>query len=166
LIALPHRLWVFPFQEHAMPIGSIGHYSHLYHTQRRPNGQRAGHAHAASRAARVPRGLTLIGLLFWAGMVACLGYLVVRVAPTLTEYRAISRLISDVAATNPTTVAEARANYDKQREVEFGINAVTGKDLNVTKVNDKVVIGFSYDKEVPLYGPVRLLIKFEGLSSD
>ncbi len=128
---------------------------------------RSGRAHvAACSARRVPRGLTLIGLLFWAGLIACLGYLVVRIAPTIIEYRAITRVVGQVAASNPTTVAEARASYDKQREIEYGISAVTGKDLTVTKVNDKVVIGFAYDKEVPLYGPVRLLIKFEGLSSD
>ncbi len=116
------------------------------------------------RVMRAPRGLTLIGLLFWAGLIACAGYLIVRTVPTVLEYRAIVRLVKVVAATNPGTVAEARNYYDKQREVEYGINAVTGKDLNVTKENDKVVIGFAYDKEVPLYGPVSLLIKFEGKS--
>lgn len=115
---------------------------------------------------RAPRGLTLIGLLFWAALIACVGYLAVRVAPTVIENRAIARVVGLVAAANPSTVAEARSAYDKQREVEYGISAVTGKDLTVTKENDKVVLGYSYDKEVPLYGPVRLLIKFEGKSSD
>jgi hypothetical protein len=127
---------------------------------------RVGNGARVGLPARAPRGLTLIGLLFWAGLVACVGYLIVRTAPTIVEYRAIVRVIGLVAAANPATVAEARASFDKQREVEYGITAVTGKDLTVTKENDKVVLGFSYDKEVPLYGPVRLLIKFEGLSSD
>ena len=34
----------------------------------------------------------------------------------------------------------------------------------VSKENDKVVIGFAYDKQVPLYGPVYMLIKYEGRS--
>jgi hypothetical protein len=120
--------------------------------------------HSCIPARRAPRGLTLIGLLFWAGLVACVGYLVVRTVPTIVEYRTIARLVSQVAAANPPTVGDARNSFDKQREVEYGINSVTGKDLSVTKENDKVVIGFSYDKEIPLYGPVRLLIKFEGQS--
>jgi hypothetical protein len=134
---------------------------HLASMGRQPVRQRT---HALSPTRRAARGLTLIGLLFWAGLVACVGYLVVRTAPTIVEYRAIARLVSQIAAANPPTVADARQTFDKQREVEYGINSVTGKDLSVTKDNEKVVIGFSYDKEIPLYGPVRLLIKFEGQS--
>jgi hypothetical protein len=32
----------------------------------------------------------------------------------------------------------------------------------VTKENDKVVIRFAYDKEVPIFEPVYLLIKYSG----
>jgi hypothetical protein len=34
----------------------------------------------------------------------------------------------------------------------------------VTKENDKVVVAFAYDKLIPIYGPVHLLIKYEGRS--
>jgi hypothetical protein len=61
-------------------------------------------------------------------------------------------------------VAEARQAFEKQRELEYSITSVTGKDLTVTKENDKVVLGFSYNKEVPIYGPVFLMIKYEGRS--
>jgi Domain of unknown function (DUF4845) len=143
------------------------HFSLLHHhPQKSLAGCRSGRGLGKRALQRAPRGLTLIGLLFWAGLVACVGYLIVRTAPTVVEYRAVKRVIGLVAAANPATVADARASFDKQREMEYGITAVTGKDLTVTKENDKVVLGFSYDKEVPLYGPVRLLIKFEGLSSD
>ncbi len=150
-----------------MQIGSM--IRHRQHSVVRLSAAAAGMtspARPALRPARAARGVTLIGLLFWAGLIACLGYLVVRTAPTIVEYRAINRVIGLVAAANPATVAEARASFDKQREVEYGITSLTGKDITVTKENDKVVLGFSYDKEVPLYGPVRLLIKFEGQSSD
>ena len=42
--------------------------------------------------------------------------------------------------------------------------AITGKDLVITKENEKVVVSFAYDKEVELVKPVFLLIKFEGRS--
>jgi hypothetical protein len=61
-------------------------------------------------------------------------------------------------------VAEVRQAFDKQRELEFSISAVTGKDLQVTKENDRVVVAFAYDKEIPIYGPVFILIKYEGRS--
>jgi hypothetical protein len=61
-------------------------------------------------------------------------------------------------------VAEARQAFDKQKDIEYSITSVSGSDITVTKENDKVVIGFAYDKLVPIYGPVYVLIKYEGRS--
>jgi hypothetical protein len=61
-------------------------------------------------------------------------------------------------------VPEIRAAFDRQKEIEYSITSISGKDLQVTKENDKVVIRFAYDKEIELYGPVFLLIKYEGSS--
>ncbi len=72
--------------------------------------------------------------------------------------------VEQIARGNPTTVAEARTAFDRQKEVEYSITAISGKDLTITKENDKVVIGFAYEKEVPIYGPVYILIKYEGRS--
>jgi hypothetical protein len=41
---------------------------------------------------------------------------------------------------------------------------VAGKELEITKENDKVVIRFGYEKEIELFGPVFLLIKYAGQS--
>ena len=112
----------------------------------------------------LPRGVTLIGLLFWAALVGFGAYLAIRTLPTINEYMTIMRAINQIAANNPTTVAEVRQSFDRQREIEYSITAVTGKDLEVTKENERVVIGFAYEKEVPIYGPVFLLIKYEGRS--
>ncbi len=110
------------------------------------------------------RGLTLFSLLFWAIVVGAAAYLVLRVFPTVNEYLTIKRTIEKVAASSPNTVAEVRAAFDRQKEVEYSISTIGGKDLEVTKENDKIVIGFAYDKEIPIYGPVFLLIKYAGRS--
>jgi hypothetical protein len=110
------------------------------------------------------RGLTLFGLLFWALAAGFVGYLLVRVLPTVNEYVTIQRAIDKIAAEQPATVAEARASFDRQKDVEFSISAVSGKDLEVTKENDRVVLAFAYDKEIPVMGPVYILIKYEGRS--
>ena len=110
------------------------------------------------------RGLTLFGLLFWALAAGFVGYLLVRVLPTVNEYVTIQRAIDKVAAEQPATVAEARASFDRQKDVEFSISAVSGKDLEVTKENDRVVLAFAYDKEIPVMGPVYILIKYQGRS--
>jgi hypothetical protein len=100
----------------------------------------------------------------WAIIIGAVAYLVLRVFPTVNEYLTIKRTIDKVAAASPGTVAEVRAAFDRQRDIEYSISSITGKDLEVTKENDKLVIGFAYDKVIPLYGSVFLLIKYEGRS--
>ncbi|MBI3368055.1 MAG: DUF4845 domain-containing protein [Burkholderiales bacterium] len=109
-------------------------------------------------------GFTLIGLLMWAIIVGFFGYVTIRVVPTVLEYRAIQGAIDRIAAGNPTTVAEIRAAFDRQREIEYSIESMTGRDLDITKENDRVVIRFAYQKEVELIAPVYLLVKYEGRS--
>lgn len=112
------------------------------------------------------RGLTLFGLMSWAIVIGAVSYVVLRVFPTVNEYLTIQRAIDKVAAASPSTVAEVRAAFDRQRDIEYSISSISGKDLEISKENDKVVIGFAYDKEIPLYGPVFLLIKYEGRSGN
>ena len=61
-------------------------------------------------------------------------------------------------------MTEARQAFNKQRDLEYSISSISGEDLQITKENDQVVISFNYDKEVPIMGPVYLLIKYEGRS--
>jgi Domain of unknown function (DUF4845) len=109
-------------------------------------------------------GMTMFGLLFWAMLIGFTGYLLVRILPTMNEYYTIQRAVDKVAGAAPATVVEARSQFDKQKEIEYSIEAVTGKDLEITKENDKVVIRFAYNKEVPIYGNVFVLIKYQGRS--
>ena len=83
---------------------------------------------------------------------------------SLNEYFTVQRAVEQVARSQPATVAEARAAFDKQKELEYSISSITGKDLIITKENDKVVVAVAYDKLVPIYGPVYILIKYEGRS--
>lgn len=110
------------------------------------------------------RGVTLFGLLFWAIVLGFFGYVLVRTLPTINEYVTIQRTIEKVAASQPATVSEARMAFDRQKSIEYSISAISGKDLNITKENDKVVISYAYNKEVPIYGPVYILLKYEGSS--
>lgn len=115
-----------------------------------------------TRTARRPRGLSLIGLLLWAIVVAMVALVVVSVVPTINEYSTIQRAVKKIAQDQPATVAEARKAFDRQKDIEYSISSISGADLVVTKENEKVVIRFAYDKEVPLFEPVYLLIKYSG----
>jgi hypothetical protein len=118
--------------------------------------------HRACRTRSTERGLTMIGLLLWAIVVAFVALIIVRVLPTINEYSTILRAVQKIAKEEPASVAQVRAAFEKQKEVEYSIASIGGKDLEVTKENDKLVVRFAYDKEVELFEPVFLLIKYRG----
>ena len=109
--------------------------------------------------------MSLIGLMAWAIIVGFIGYLAVRVLPTVNEFLTVQRAVNRVAAESPATVGEVRRAFDKQKDIEYAISTISGKDLEVTKENDKLVIRFAYDKEIPLVEPVYLLLKYKGRSN-
>ena len=114
--------------------------------------------------ARAQRGVSLIGLLFWAIVIGFVVYVAIRVLPTLNEYFTIQQAINKIVASKPTTVGEVRQQFDKQKDIEYSIASISGKDLDITKENDRIVIRFAYSKELELIAPVYLLIKYEGRS--
>ena len=109
-------------------------------------------------------GITMFGLLFWAIVVGLVALIGMRVLPTLNEYFTIKRAINKITSEG-STVPEIRNAFDRQKDIEYSIQTISGKDLSITKENDKVVVSFAYDKEIELMKPVYLLIKFEGRSN-
>jgi hypothetical protein len=115
-------------------------------------------------SSRRQRGVTLFGLMFWAIVIGVTALVVMRVLPTVNEYYTIQRAVEKIAREGGTTVPEIRASFDKQKQIEYSITSIDGKDLQITKENDQVVVSFAYDKEIELVAPVYLLIKYEGRS--
>ena len=62
------------------------------------------------------------------------------------------------------TVAEIRAMYGKYAEVDH-TQTVSPADLDISKEGGEVVIAFAYEKRIPLFANVSLVIEFEGSSS-
>ena len=115
-------------------------------------------------SSRRQRGVTLFGLMFWAVLLGFVALVTMRVLPTINEYYTIQRAVEKIAKEGGTTVPEIRNAFEKQKQIEYSINSIEGKDLKITKENEKVVVSFAYDKEIELMAPVYLLIKYEGRS--
>jgi beta-lactam-binding protein with PASTA domain len=106
-------------------------------------------------------GISFVGLLFVVGLLACLGVLGAQAFPTVVEYQAILKAVQKASAGN--TVAEVRQIFDKAAQID-DIKSITPKDLDVTKNGDKVVVKFAYNKEIHMFGPAWLLLKYSGQS--
>ena len=113
----------------------------------------------STRAASRQRGISFIGLLFVAAVLGCAGVVLAQVIPTVIEYQAIGKAANKAAEGN--TVPEVRALFDRAQAVD-DFKSVSGKDLDVRKVGDRVVVSFAYDREIHLAGPAYLVLKYKG----
>lgn len=109
------------------------------------------------------RGISFMGLLFVGIVLAFVGVIGAQVAPTLIELQAI-RKAANKAANEGATPPEVRRIFDAAAAID-DFKAVTGKDLDITKVGDKVVVAFAYNKEIHLGGPAYLLLKYAGTTA-
>ena len=61
-----------------------------------------------------------------------------------------------------STLPEIRKAFEAQRDIEYSISSIGPNDLEVDSSGDHVKISFAYDKEIELFSPVFLLIKYRG----
>ncbi|MDP2419480.1 MAG: DUF4845 domain-containing protein [Hydrogenophaga sp.] len=107
------------------------------------------------------RGLTFLGLLIVGILLAFTGVILAQVVPTYVEFMAVQKAAKKAAT--GSTVSEVRGIFDKSAQVD-NINSISGKDLEVGKEGDLVVVTFAYSREIHLAGPAYLTMKYEGSS--
>ena len=108
------------------------------------------------------RGITLIGLLFWGAIIAFVVVIGMQAVPAVQESFAVQRA-ADKAARAGDTVGDIRNAFDRMAAVDY-INSVSGKDLTITKVDGRIVVSYAYAKDIHLFGPAYLVLKFAGHS--
>jgi hypothetical protein len=106
-------------------------------------------------------GISFIGLLFVVGVLACVGIIAAEAFPTVVEYQAALKAAQK--ASSGSTVAEVRQIFDKAADID-NISSISGKDLDISKDGDKVVVKFAYNREIHMFGPAYLLLKYVGQS--
>jgi hypothetical protein len=113
------------------------------------------------------RGLSLIGMILITGMIVIVGILGMKVVPEVIEYFKIVQAIKATAADSALAGASVGAvrNAYERRVIVDQISSVQPKDLDVSKDGNRLTLSFAYEKKIPLFGPVSLLIDFEGTTS-
>jgi len=111
------------------------------------------------------RGVALSGLLFWGFVIAMTAVLGMKVGPEYLTYFKIIKATKAVAASSANkTVPEIRAAFGKYMDVEH-VSTITPADLDISKQGNEIVISFGYEKRIPLFYNISLMIDFQGSSS-
>uniref|UniRef100_Q47EF8 Possible transmembrane protein n=1 Tax=Dechloromonas aromatica (strain RCB) TaxID=159087 RepID=Q47EF8_DECAR len=108
------------------------------------------------------RGVALSGLLFWSVVLVLVAVLGMKVVPTYIEYTKILKdaksTVSQVGA--DSTVADVRKTFDKFADIDM--LDFKSSQLDISKDGGRIVIEFAYEKRIPLFWNVSLLIDYKG----
>jgi hypothetical protein len=89
-----------------------------------------------------------------------------KIAPAYIEYYTVKKAIAGVAqTTSKGTVAEVRAAFDRRAQID-DIEVVSGKNLEISKEGNEVVISVAYPKRISLFGNVSVVIEFAASSNN
>jgi hypothetical protein len=89
-----------------------------------------------------------------------------KIAPAYIEYYTVKKAIAAVAqTTSKGTVAEVRAAFDRRAQID-DIEVVSGKNLEISKEGNEVVISVAYPKRISLFGNVSVVIEFAASSNN
>lgn len=108
-------------------------------------------------------GLGLVSLIFVGVLVVALLIIGAKLVPAITEYLAIEKAVKQIRI-DASTVPELRKAFDRYAQID-DIKSIAGKDLDITKESDKVVISYAYSYQIPIMENVRLVIDFAGTTS-
>ena len=107
----------------------------------------------------------MIGVLFISIGLVLVAVGGMKVAPAYIEYMSVKKAVAGIVQGGEArgTVADIRRAFDKRAQVD-DINVISGKDLEISKEGNDVVVAFSYPKKIPLFGNVSIYFDFSGSS--
>ena len=104
------------------------------------------------------RGLSILGLIFVLVIVIVVALFAMKVIPSFLEFRTAKSAIEAIARTSQNP-ADVRRAFENRAAID-NISTISGKDLEITREGNQLVVAFAYRKEVSLFGPVGLYIDY------
>ncbi len=111
------------------------------------------------------RGLSMIGFLFVAAVVLAVALLAFRMIPAYIEYFTIQKALDGALAdSNDLSIVSIRKAMDRRLSADYA-DAVTAKDVEVTKNGNAITASVSWEKRLPVVKNVSILLEFDASAS-
>jgi len=111
------------------------------------------------------RGLSMIGFLFVSAVVLVVALLAFRMMPAYIEYFTIQKALEGALAdSNDLSVMSIRRAMDRRLAADYA-DAITAKDVEVTKNGSVVTAAVSWEKRLPVVKNVSILLEFDASAS-
>jgi len=115
---------------------------------------------------RSQKGMSAIGILIVLILIVFAALIGMRVTPAYLEYFAIKKAIASIVESGEASsgsTADVRKAFERHQAID-DFTAIGPQDLEISKDGSQVVISFAYEKRVPLFYNISLLIDFAGSS--
>jgi hypothetical protein len=108
------------------------------------------------------RGLTIIGFLLVAGVVAIFVVVGARTVPAYIEWYSIQKAVEKSLreAKDPSVVTDVRKAFDKFIATDY-IESVQANELDLTRQGNEITATVAWTRKLPLVANVSLYLEFE-----
>jgi hypothetical protein len=103
-------------------------------------------------------GISIMGLIAGFVVLIFLALFGMKVIPSYLEFRSAKSAI-EVVAKQAQSPADVRRGFDSRATID-DITSIKSADLDIQKEGNQIVIAFAYEKRIPLFGPVSLVIDY------
>lgn len=111
------------------------------------------------------RGISLSGLLVWGVILVVVAATGMKIVPSVIEYSKILKDSKAVVAQvgKDATVVDVKKAFDRFADIDqLDFKA---DQLDISKEGGQIVISFAYEKRIPLFANVSLVIDYKGSTS-
>jgi hypothetical protein len=111
---------------------------------------------------RRQHGLTIIGFLFVAAVVAIFVVVGARTIPAYIEYYSVKKSLEKSLndARDPTSATDVRRSFEKYLATDY-IESIRASDVEITKEGNQTTASVAWTRILPLAGNVSLYLEFE-----
>jgi len=112
------------------------------------------------------QGLGFAGVIILLIAIVFIAIIGMKLVPAYIEYFTIKKAITGMTQSGELrggSVADVRKAFDRRAAVD-DITALRPEDLEITKEGNEIVVSFAYEKRVPLFYNISVLIDFAGSS--
>jgi hypothetical protein len=112
------------------------------------------------------KGVSVLGFIFIAIIVALVALLAMKIVPSVTEYFAVQRSLQRIAGDSESgtlSESEVKNSFSRYAQVEY-IETVQPEDLKISREGGKAVVTVDYEKRIPLFANVSLVIAYSASS--
>jgi hypothetical protein len=113
---------------------------------------------------KAQRGVSMLGIFLICAAIVLVAVAGLKIVPAYMEYGTVKKAVI-ASKDGAKTVADVQKNFDRRAQVD-DISVISARDLEVTKEGNNIVVSFKYDKKIPMFQNLSVLLEFSGSSND